>query len=52
VAAAVVLNTYAPPATVRLQPLHDQMPTQVRFIDSCVGQLIIELDHIEIERAR
>lgn len=32
--AAVVEYTHAPPATTRLQRLHDQMPTQVRFIAS------------------
>lgn len=32
--AAVVENTHAPPATVRLQRLHDQMPTQERFMAS------------------
>jgi hypothetical protein len=34
-AAAVVLYTHAPPATVRLHLLHAQMPTQVRFMASC-----------------
>lgn len=32
--AAVVENTQAPPATVLLQRLHDQMPTQLRFMAS------------------
>ena len=32
--AAVVENTQAPPATVLLQRLHDQMPTQERFMAS------------------
>ncbi len=34
VAAAVVEYTQAPPATTRLHRLHDQMPTQARFIES------------------
>jgi len=34
-AAAVVLYTHAPPATVRLHLLHAQMPTHVRFMASC-----------------
>lgn len=32
--AAVVENTQAPPATVLLQRLHDQIPTQERFMAS------------------
>lgn len=32
--AAVVENTHAPPATVLLHRLHDQIPTQDRFIAS------------------
>lgn len=35
VAAAVVEYTQAPPATIRLHLLHDQIPTQARFIESC-----------------
>lgn len=34
VVAAVVEYTYAPPATVRLQRLQDQIPTQDLFMDS------------------
>lgn len=33
-AAAVVEYTQAPPATTRLHLLHDQMPTQARFMES------------------
>lgn len=33
-AAAVVEYTQAPPATVRLQRLQDQMPTTARFMES------------------
>lgn len=34
-AAAMVEYTQAPPATTRLHLLHDQIPTQARFMESC-----------------
>lgn len=49
--AAVVENTQAPPATVLLQRLQDQIPTQERFMASWNRdvefiELLVFLDHL------
>ena len=48
VAAAVVLTAYAPPATVFLQALQDQIPTQVLFIASLPQKLHVYFECCEI----